>query len=279
MITWENYDEYIMMHADGELAPAEMQALMEFIAQHPALAKELAAYEMARLSPDETQVYAAKQSLLKPLPATKKMALPIWRRYGVAAGIAALICASIFWFASKDKQPAELEKTDTITQHAGQHNTPVAVADNQIRHADSNLASPPDTVMRKPGRYVYTKIAATRKNTSRHVAVKAVQHKQQSDEIIAELPLAETRQTATATGMQVITAVKDVPAFASTNSEKEAKRSFWDMLPVDELKKAQMSNFAGAVADLYDEITTTRSSIYNKTITVKVEKRKLIISF
>ena len=58
MITWENYEEYIMMHADGELTPAEENALMAFVNEHPELKKELAAYELTRMTPDTTQEFA-----------------------------------------------------------------------------------------------------------------------------------------------------------------------------------------------------------------------------
>ena len=69
MVNLENYEEYMMMYADGELNEAETKALMDFVAANPGLAKELEAYSATKLVPDTTMVYANKDQLMKAPPA------------------------------------------------------------------------------------------------------------------------------------------------------------------------------------------------------------------
>jgi len=52
MVNLENYEEYMMMYADGELNEAETKALMDFVDANPELAKELEAYSATKLVPD-----------------------------------------------------------------------------------------------------------------------------------------------------------------------------------------------------------------------------------
>ena len=68
MVNLENYEEYMMMYADGELNEAETKALMDFVAANPELAKELEAYSATKLVPDTTMVYANKDQLMKAPP-------------------------------------------------------------------------------------------------------------------------------------------------------------------------------------------------------------------
>jgi hypothetical protein len=51
------------------------------------------------------------------------------------------------------------------------------------------------------------------------------------------------------------------------------------MLPLEDIKKRGMEKFAGAIAATYNEINTMKQDLSDKTISVKVHKRKLIISF
>ena len=84
MVNWKNYEEYMLLHADGELNNAEQNALDEFIRLHPELKEELSAYEATKLVPDMSQVYAGKESLLKPIPGTRVISLSSYMRYGAA---------------------------------------------------------------------------------------------------------------------------------------------------------------------------------------------------
>src|ERR1700749_308533 len=97
MITRENYEEYIMMHVDGELQPAQEKALHNFLDQNPDLKNDLRAYQLTKSTPDNAIVFTAKRSLLK-APEKRVIAFPVWVKYGIAAGIAVILFTTVFRF-------------------------------------------------------------------------------------------------------------------------------------------------------------------------------------
>jgi hypothetical protein len=106
MVTWENYEEYMIMHADGELTASEEQALQAFISEHKELQSEMALYEQMRLAPEQAEVFDHKKQLLKTETATHVINLKQWRAYGAAAGILALICLGIIkWQLPQSTHP------------------------------------------------------------------------------------------------------------------------------------------------------------------------------
>ncbi len=64
MITRDNYDEFFMMYADGELSPADRQAVDRFVVENPDLAKELALYHQVQLPADDLS-FTGKSSLYR----------------------------------------------------------------------------------------------------------------------------------------------------------------------------------------------------------------------
>jgi hypothetical protein len=117
MITWENYEEYIVRYADKELRPEEERALMTFIAANPELNAELKAYETLRMEPDETIMYENKELLIKPVPANRILIFPHWQRYAVAAGIAALVLVSLVKWGSATNETNAVSTGKTNDQH------------------------------------------------------------------------------------------------------------------------------------------------------------------
>lgn len=96
MVNLENYEEYMMMYADGELNEAETKALMDFVAANPELAKELEAYSATKLVPDTTMVYANKDQLMKAPPAGgRTIGMRTWWMYAAAAAVL-LFAVTIF---------------------------------------------------------------------------------------------------------------------------------------------------------------------------------------
>ena len=65
MVTKDNYEEYMMLDADGELNSADRQALQVFIAANPALQDEYASWQALKLQPDVTLTYPDKNELVK----------------------------------------------------------------------------------------------------------------------------------------------------------------------------------------------------------------------
>lgn len=99
MVTWENYEEYMILQADGELGEAEQKALLEFVRLHPELEEEMKLYQATVMKPDTTCVFENKDQLLRQEPGGKIMTLGQWWMYGAAAGVIILILvAATRWF-------------------------------------------------------------------------------------------------------------------------------------------------------------------------------------
>ncbi|MBS1772682.1 MAG: hypothetical protein JST82_07475 [Bacteroidetes bacterium] len=85
MVNKENYEEYMLLYADGELSEAETKALLAFVDEHPELKSELEAYNATRLVPDTTMVYEHKEQLMKSSGGGRTIALGNWWMYAAAA--------------------------------------------------------------------------------------------------------------------------------------------------------------------------------------------------
>ena len=284
MITWENYEEFMMLYADGELTPHEAQELMAFVNKHTELKKELAVYELSRLTPDTTQVFADKNSLLKPVSKKSTIAFPQWGRYSIAAGVAALIFISLFKYMHKDNQIVEFAKTDTVKPQPNLVAVPPVVVKNTGEGQNSSAVTKQDTNIVKSIVHADSRVAIVHKVTKEHIKQNGTEPMQPviKDAIsISELSLAEIKEIPHNNDKTEPRPVKEIPVLTVQYSNEEAKKTLWDKLPMDDIKKKQIENIAGVVSDVYNEVNTAKQNLYDKSITidVKVEKRKLIISF
>lgn len=126
MVTMENYEEYLLLHADGELSEAEEKALEAFMTEHPEVRKELELYMATKVQPEMGMVYEGKEQLLrKPVSV---MPLLQWRSLAAAAVVVTLVGLGVW----KWVQP----NTTNITV--------VQVNNNTI-----NTMAPKDTFTRK----------------------------------------------------------------------------------------------------------------------------------
>jgi hypothetical protein len=266
MISWENYEEYMMLHADGELEPAEVGALMIFIEAHPQLKSELAAYERTRLAPDEAVVYVDKDALLKP-EHTRIIALPTWVKYSAAACVAMMVATAAYKYSGRQRSIEVVAFRDTLKSGNTQANVPVKTS--------------PDT----------TSIAAVVKTTTdqpKPVKKKEVQPRrrggapepEQKRPMVAAisasvLPVAEVKTVACHTSSNMPLSTVDVPAIPAPVTEQEERRSFWDWLPMEDEKKQRFENIASAISDAYDG----GKEPAGKKVNVKVENRKIKLIF
>lgn len=91
MVTWENYEEYILLLADGELNEPQKQSLMDFISVHPELEQELRAFLSAVMIPEPEIGFSGKETLLREEPVHPSFSLRQWWLYGAAASLLGLI--------------------------------------------------------------------------------------------------------------------------------------------------------------------------------------------
>lgn len=290
MVTWDNYEEYIIMHADGELSPEEETALQAFIAVHPELKSELDAYSAVKLTPDTAVVFANKESLLKTAPAGRVIGFPQWRKYSIAAGVALLLGLSLYKWNATPSLPETVAKNDTVRQINNTLPTPTQNNITNPTHTKTENAVTTNEIKPQP---VITKqhnatTAPTPHEATAHNAVKQNNATSTSNhentavarlaEQVDKLPIKENKMMAiTAEPKQqnaatlAYTAVVEEPA--------KQQKSFLDQLPIDELKKQGIESMAAAVANTYQHINNLKHNLSEKTLTIQVEKRKLILSF
>jgi hypothetical protein len=137
MVTWENYEEYMLLEADGELTETEQKALYAFLEAHPELKSELALFKATKLEPDTAMVYEGKEQLLKTEPIKQKRVIDL-RAWWVYGGVAAACLAAVMLLIrtnEKENEPIQTTaKTDTHNTHIATapvakedfHSTPVA---------------------------------------------------------------------------------------------------------------------------------------------------------
>ena len=268
------------MHADGELLADEERELAAFISKHPQLKKEMDVYDLTRLKPDTTQVFADKNSLLKSVPAKRIIAFPQWRKYSIAAGVAVIVFISLFKYLDNRKDTPRLTKVDSVSSQVV---SPV-VANNTIDQKRGNAVEKQDTPNSKPVFSASPKVAVVpkiNKVPAKHVEIQREQMPVHDVATIDDMPLLRIKQLPCGTQRVEISAVRDVPVYVMQNNEEEVKRTLWDKLPIDDLKKKQLENIAGAAADIYEDISAAKQNLYDRSISidVKLEKRKLVISF
>jgi len=68
MINLLNYETFFMLYADGELSPAEQEAVLKFVEQHPLLEEEFNRVKALKLIPDKGLVMMDKSALRMEVP-------------------------------------------------------------------------------------------------------------------------------------------------------------------------------------------------------------------
>ena len=138
MVNLENYEEYMLLEADGELTESEQKALHAFIERHPELKNELALFEAVKLTPDTSLVYEGKEELMKTVAAvkTRTIGLGSWKTY---AAIAACATIALLLLLKPDGTEVEIPVTATTTT-----NTPVKTDNNNSTHVATTTTTGED---------------------------------------------------------------------------------------------------------------------------------------
>jgi hypothetical protein len=131
MVTWENYEEYMMLEADGELDAAGRQALQAFINANPSAQEEQASFYAVKLQHDDTIVYPGKQALLKK---ERKAAVIFFRPLTItaaAAAIGAIILIKALWPDNTRKHDLQMAALPLVKQEA----LPVPMRDTSFKRS------------------------------------------------------------------------------------------------------------------------------------------------
>ncbi len=293
MVTAENYEEFMILSADGELSAEEERELMAFLELNPALKAEMDTYASLKLVPDEELVYTDKQSLLKP-ETNKQIFIPrLYRSYGIAAGILLLIGTSYIIFEKSQRNPIETNNVATLPVKDTNHqNTKIVNADSQ--------KSQPITPAPKPNniQVVVKSVApaSTHKNNPKelirplHQSPVHTVPTQANENLVARveqavltsLPMMDAQQIASTHILKTDTLnfiTTESEPIVATLSADEKRRSFIDKLPLTEVKKEGLAKVSGAIVNTYDQIQSLKKEVESTNVTLAVRNRKLIISF
>jgi|GEM_PF-3965705 len=115
MINQNNYEEYMMLLADGELNATLTQELYAFVKGNPALEAELKAYMDTRISSNAQIVMPNKSALLKHTPAIRIGFWPKYKNYAVAAALALLFSIGLYRFNNSNSNKLLTQTNTTQT--------------------------------------------------------------------------------------------------------------------------------------------------------------------
>lgn len=269
MVTMENYEEYLLLHADGELSEAEEQALEAFMQEHPGLRHEMEQYMATKLLPDMEMVYTGKDALLK--EPTKVVALGQWKMYAAAACVVILAAAGIWKWSQPDTTQINIV---------------------QVNHNTINIAAPKDTITRElkvqANDVAGTKqVVRTPKNPSpslqihpktRHYETPDLNRAMVKDELatikglaprpLNTQPLTDERMPARM-GADLPTMQTAVAAPVENSNETLLAR-----LPI---KQEGLSGIANAVNDKIEKVRNLKENIKNTDLSVRLGNRELFV--
>lgn len=278
MVNLENYEEYMMMYADGELNEAETKALMDFVAANPELAKELEAYSATKLVPDTTMVYANKDQLMKAPPAGgRTIGMRTWWMYAAAAAVLLFTITIIKQGGDTPDSPTVASNTPASTQPVSTQPTQTSVIENKTEK-DSNreeLHSNPVSPVNHENN-----LASGNSSKSKVESRTPVEGNRKPKTVIEEQPKEEIRiakeeKTRPAPQQpaykpenepvqQVIAQQTEKPNKAEeanepteelNNQPQKQRRRLLDMLPISKNKREGASMIASAVTKRVENVT------------------------
>jgi hypothetical protein len=267
MVTMDNYEEYMVLMADGELDAKGQQALEAFLQLHPELREEMSLYETVRLEPDTTIVYGNKESLLKKEP--KVIAMNQWFRYGAAAGLAALIALGLMKWQGSDTGN-EVVRVDTV------------------EHVSTPIAKTIDTAIPAPQQQeIIVKQEATPKKKEQRIVPAPPQkvevaHVKEEKRMRVQEQLPERMNIAAIDQLPAEKNIKPqhntvaVPALPAVNEPApETKRDALAWLPINEDRKEGLNNIGEVLTARLDKVKEVRDNIKNTDLAVKLGNREL----
>ncbi len=285
MVNLENYEEYMMMYADGELNEAETKALMDFVAANPELAKELEAYSATKLVPDTTMVYANKEQLMKAPPTGgRTIGMRTWWMYAAAAAVLLFTVTIIRQGGDTADSPAVASNTPTTQQPVSIPPTQTPVTDNKTEK-DSNkeeLHSNPISPVTHENNIANAK--------SKKQKVKSIVEEQPKEEIkiakeekIAPAPQQPAYKPENEPVQQVLAQqtekpnkVEEIstPTEETSNEQPKQRRRLLDLLPISKNKKEGASMIASAVSKRVENVT---ENLKDTDIKLKIGNKEIFV--
>lgn len=284
MVTLDNYEEYMLLEADGELDEAGRAALYAFLEQHPGLKKEMEAYMATRLVPDTNMVFEHKNSLLKDEPGKKTFSLGNWWIYAAAAAVVVFVITFMNREQSEEITGTEIVKTETKNT-----TSPTNISNNittaPVTDSDKSLHSTPADPIAYENKKQHQQ-----KNSIKTPVVNPIKRPVQQESVAHQpLPPAEAPLKQPMPEKQpMIPAPEPVPApqeHLAVETPKPAEeqpdvrehRSLLASLPLDEGRREGLNELTDAVNNKIERIKNMTSSIKGTDVKVKIGNRDLFV--
>lgn len=285
MVTLDNYEEYMLLEADGELDEAGRAALYAFLEQHPELKKEMDAYMSTRLVPDTNMVFEHKESLLKDEPGKKIFSLGNWWIYAAAAAVVLFVVTFMNREQQEEIPGTAIVKTETKNT-TPQNNISNHINTAPVTDSDKSLHSTPADPIAYENKKPHQQKTSIKAPVANPVVKRPVQ-----EESIAHQPLppAETpRKQPMPEKQPIIPAPEPVqvpqehvavetPQPAEQQPELKERRSLLASLPLDEGRREGLNELTDAVNNKIERIKNMTSSIKGTDVKVKIGNRDLFV--
>jgi hypothetical protein len=178
-ISLHNYQDFLLRYIDEELDLREIEALLAFVALHPAIAEELESLQLTKLDIEviscpnkavlyknifpvilepETIVYPYKQKLFK----KEKEKAPVVLLKWWAVGAAAVFLFMMVRYGMLDQKAGSTVSKNSISKNKDAKESPIAVVKNNAPTNNSTINNP----TLNTGSIAATKIVAVIKNNT-----------------------------------------------------------------------------------------------------------------
>lgn len=268
MVTLENYEEYIVLLVDGELDTAGQAELEAFMQLHPELREELSLYENVRLTPDTTQVFENKESLLRKEPGGRTINFTGWFRYGAAAGLALLIALGVMKWTGDDTDN-NIAVKDTV-EHT---NTPIA------KSVDTAVSAPEqeeEVIVQEEKKKKENKVMPVVPTQKIEVANVKEDRKRVQVDVPEKLEVAVNKLPANRNTSVQYEAIP-IPILPKTQEPApiQPEREALAWLPISEDRKEGLNMLGEAITAQVDRVKEVRDNIKNTDLAVKLGKKEI----
>lgn len=298
MITRENYEEYLLLLADGELSPSEAEELKAFVKGNSELEQELAYYMSTRMIPDANEIYTGKEALLKKAGGARIVGLQRSWAYGIAAGILLLIFLGFYHWQAENPQflnpnsNLQIVKKDTSGTNSqfpipNSHKTPIV---KQEEHPSTIPASrKPVMVRMKTTRPInnIVRVENPKQNTSNSIAAKTFESINPDSLMNLQTDIGDREKK-----IRQNPAERDAPhgplqsqyldsAIIALNKikdeeEPKPKRNFFARLPVVGKRNVGINLVTDAVEDKISKAKQIKHNLKNTDVVIKVGNKELL---
>ena len=157
----DNYEEWLLSYIDNELSGAEKTMLEKFVAERPAIKKELEVLQKTKLQPENIG-FGDKSILYRREEKVRIIAIN-WRRIAIAASLVLAVgTAAVVLFNSNEEKPADIANVENRKIVPAQQNSTPAIPSTKEEIKDTDPTEQPLAVV--PAEPIQAGTAVTKKS-------------------------------------------------------------------------------------------------------------------